>query len=376
MSRVRFRKSGKTEQYGFKVTMKAKLIAGFTLIVLLFTGAAVFHLQMQSEIERQISLQNGEIVKQQLAMQLKQEVQELAVIHAGIVVTRNDGKAGTYKEVEKSFMEHVKQTGETASTPEQRKWSATLNTVSGEFTATFHAALETLKATPADQAGRLLEQQFSLSQVHKDYIFEQIELFNDNYAQTAQAAMTKSDKLFEKVRAVSTYSVAAALLSAIVIAAWLTKSFLNPIRRMQQAMSLIGEGDLSHRIDSPSRDELGELGRSFDHMMDNVSGMLVRMRGIGTELNGKSTVFRGFSQSTAAANADILKAIGEIASGADQQAAFTEKSAYLVNELGREVSDIAHSADEMKRLGEQTDIHAKNGAETVSELRDAASRAD
>jgi methyl-accepting chemotaxis protein len=376
MSRTRLAISGGTKQVGFKVTMKSRLIAGFTLIVLLFSSAALFHMNMQAELERQFALQNGEVAKQRLAMRLKQEVQELAVIHAGLVVTRSESKVESYKEIEKSFMDHVKQLGETASTAEERKWSATLNTVSGEFIATFYAALETLHATPADQAGRLLDQQFSLSQVHKEYIFEQVDLFNDKYSNAAQTALTKTDELFAHTRSVALYSVAAAILSAIVIAALLIRSFLAPIKRMQRAMILIGDGDLSHRIDSPAHDELGLLGASFDQMMDNVSGMLVRLRGVGTDLNGRSAVFRGFSQTTASANADILKAIGEIAAGADQQAAFTEQSARLVTELGREVSDIARSADEMKRSSGTADAHAKKGADTVDELRQAADRAD
>lgn len=368
MTRKRFANFGGT----LKVTMKARLIAGFTVMVLVFAGAALFQSRMQSEIGGQIALQNGEVAKQQLAMRLKQEVQELAVIHAGLVVTRSDGQAARYGEIEASFAGHVRQIGETASSPEQRRWSATLNTVSGEFTATFHAALDTLRSAPADQVGRLLDQQFSASQVHKDYIFEQIDLFNDSYSAAALAAMAKSDELFARARSVAVYATSIALLSAIAIAVLLIRSFLAPIRRMQQAMGLIGQGDLCLRIDSRARDELGELGASFDRMMDNVSDMLVRMRGIGVELNDRSADFRSFSRSTAAANADILQAIGEIASGADQQAALTERSAELASALGREVKEIARSADEMKRLSHTTDEQTRVGTETVGELNDAA----
>ncbi|TNJ62770.1 methyl-accepting chemotaxis protein [Paenibacillus hemerocallicola] len=376
MKRKRFVKEGRRGMNS--VTMKAKLIASFAVIVAMFSGTASFHLHMQNEIGRQVTIQNAETEKSRMAMRLKQEVQELAVIHAGLVVTKQAGAEEQYAAVKKLFIEDVKRIGDTASSSDERKWKAKLDNVSGEFTATFDAALETLKAKTAagDDLSRQLEQQYALSQTHKEFIFELVEQFNVKYTEGAEHAVAESDRLFAEAKTVAAGTMAAALILAVAIAIMLIRSFLTPIKRMQRAMGLIGEGDLSHRIDSPARDELGLLGASFDHMMDNVSGMLVRLRGVGTDLNGRSAVFRGFSQTTAAANADILKAIGEIAAGADLQAAFTEKSAHLVAGLGREVSDIARSADEMKRFSETADAQAKNGADTVAELSQAAERAD
>ncbi|MDF2661157.1 MAG: methyl-accepting chemotaxis sensory transducer [Paenibacillus sp.] len=358
------------------VTMRFKLAAGFAAIVLALTGTVGFQTYMQAEIERQIALQNAETEKQLLAMKMKQEVLELASLHAGLVVTRQEDHAVSYEQIEKSFAEHVKQIADTASSPEERKWSATLVTVSGEFTSTFHAALDTLRSAPASEAGRLLDQQFSLSQVHKEYIFEQADLFNRKYTESAAASMQRSEQLSKQVKAIALYVSAAAVMLALLVSLYIIRSFQKPIHKMKQAMGLIGEGDLRHRIGSSAHDELGQLSRGFDKMMDNVSTMLVRMREIGVELNGRSSGFSRFAQTTSSVSSDVLEAIGEIAQGADQQASLVERSAQLVSELGSQIEAISRSADEMKRLSGQTGEYADQGAAKVSELQDAAETAD
>ncbi len=48
----------------------------------------------------------------------------------------------------------------------------------------------------------------------------------------------------------------------------------KPIKQLRKSALLIAEGELSHRADIKSRDEMGELGRAFNHMADRVERMV------------------------------------------------------------------------------------------------------
>ncbi|MFC1822346.1 sensor histidine kinase [Thermodesulfobacteriota bacterium] len=48
----------------------------------------------------------------------------------------------------------------------------------------------------------------------------------------------------------------------------------NPINRLRESAIRIAEGELSHRAEVKSRDEIGELGRSFNHMADQLERMI------------------------------------------------------------------------------------------------------
>ncbi|HWH14713.1 MAG TPA: HAMP domain-containing protein, partial [Miltoncostaeaceae bacterium] len=60
---------------------------------------------------------------------------------------------------------------------------------------------------------------------------------------------------------------AAALLAAMLLAFLLTRSVTRPLIRVKEAAGRAAEGDLTVRVDATAKDEIGELGRSFDAMI-------------------------------------------------------------------------------------------------------------
>jgi two-component system sensor histidine kinase CpxA len=48
----------------------------------------------------------------------------------------------------------------------------------------------------------------------------------------------------------------------------------NPVRKLQRSVELFGRGDLSARVRTRRRDELGDLGRTFDRMADRIQTLV------------------------------------------------------------------------------------------------------
>ncbi|HWH14899.1 MAG TPA: MCP four helix bundle domain-containing protein, partial [Miltoncostaeaceae bacterium] len=76
--------------------------------------------------------------------------------------------------------------------------------------------------------------------------------------------------------AASTYSTARvivftllgiALAISALIALLLTRAITGPLGRVKEAAGRAAEGDLTVRVDATAKDEIGELGRSFDAMI-------------------------------------------------------------------------------------------------------------
>jgi signal transduction histidine kinase len=64
------------------------------------------------------------------------------------------------------------------------------------------------------------------------------------------------------------------LLPAVLLCYWLAFHLSRPVRQLRQAVERFGEGDLSSRVNSRRRDELGELARTFDRMADRIELLL------------------------------------------------------------------------------------------------------
>ncbi len=68
------------------------------------------------------------------------------------------------------------------------------------------------------------------------------------------------------------------LLAAILLCYWLAFHLTRPLRQLQKAVERFGGGDLTARVHSERRDELGQLARTFDRMADRTETLLAAER--------------------------------------------------------------------------------------------------
>jgi signal transduction histidine kinase len=69
------------------------------------------------------------------------------------------------------------------------------------------------------------------------------------------------------------------ILSAVALICWsLAVSIASPLRDLARSVDSFGRGELSVRLHSRRRDEIGELSRSFDRMADRIGTLLTAER--------------------------------------------------------------------------------------------------
>ena len=117
----------------------------------------------------------------------------------------------------------------------------------------------------------------------------------------------------------------------------LIRSITIPVSRLQRAVVTLAEGDLRQRIQSRSNDELGQLSRGFDEMVQKVRGMLGQTRDIASSMMDSSLSFQQSAGVTASANEDIVVSISEISTGAESQSVLAEQNAKLIGDLENEL---------------------------------------
>ncbi|UQZ83045.1 Methyl-accepting chemotaxis protein McpC [Paenibacillus konkukensis] len=356
------------------LTFKVKLALGLTAMLALFVSVALYNLQQVGMMKAYLKQQNDKVELKLMALELKEMVQELNIIASGLEISKKADYIPTYNEKRKVFDGMITKIGDTASTPEQAKWRSQLISLTVDYTNTFDVAAKLVQEkslSPAD-LDKNMEYLYNESQRLMSDIFLNVDHFYIAYSEDAQEAIAGTEALLHRTELVMWAASALVFVAGAAIAALLIRSFARPIRRLQQAVHSIAAGDLRSRIGSSSRDELGELSRSFDRMADQVRGMIAGTRGIASTLSGHSGSLHRFSVSTAAANADIIRAIQEIASGADQQATQSEQGAYLISELEREIETISEYAATVQQKSREAALNTHTGSASMESLRQAA----
>lgn len=87
---------------------------------------------------------------------------------------------------------------------------------------------------------------------------------------SVQAAFTQVAGIVDVERRVL-WGIIALALAAGLVASWLiSRSLARPLNELRQAMAVVGAGDLDHEIRPRSRDEIGDLARSFAQMTEKL----------------------------------------------------------------------------------------------------------
>ncbi|GAB2722751.1 methyl-accepting chemotaxis protein [Paenibacillus thermoaerophilus] len=354
------------------ITLTHKLIAGYSVLLALFAVVSGLHLYRLGSLKDSFREQSVQEQRTRLAYELKQKVQEMNILLSGYLVGRDQKLIASYSARADEMKSLIEQVGATALTKEERDWRARL-TMTGEEYANMMALAETqLGHAQADSYVTILRHIHEGAQTHQETVFELVDRFIESYEANSTAAAAATLMQVEATEKQAVVAPLLALLLAAAIAAVMIRSYMKPIRRLQQAVGRLAEGDLRHRIGSSSNDELGLLSQQFDRMVENFSEMLRHTQRIAAALTTQAESFGRFSRTTAEANADTIRAIGEIAAGSDRQANEAERSHSCMLELDSRMKDIGRLAQTMMELSRDASCKSLDGAEAVDRLREAS----
>jgi signal transduction histidine kinase len=65
---------------------------------------------------------------------------------------------------------------------------------------------------------------------------------------------------------------------ALTAALWLSRSIIHPLYQLRESAVRLSQGNLSHRVSSTRKDEIGEVARAFNEMATQVQSMLEEQR--------------------------------------------------------------------------------------------------
>ncbi|PTT91756.1 methyl-accepting chemotaxis protein, partial [Pelomonas sp. HMWF004] len=138
-------------------------------------------------------------------------------------------------------------------------------------------------------------------------------------------------------------------------AAWvITRSITGPVRRASDAVTAVAGGDLTQRLHSDSRDELGQLLTMLDGMTQNLARMV-------------SGVRQGCDQLGVAA-AEIAQGNADLSARTESQASSLEQTAASVEQMASQIKANADNARQADQLAHHASEVAQAGGVAVGEV--------
>ncbi|NJP38666.1 methyl-accepting chemotaxis protein [Alkalicoccus luteus] len=157
-----------------------------------------------------------------------------------------------------------------------------------------------------------------------------------------------------------------------VLAGRITK----PIRALNEEVKHVAEGDLSRQLTVESRDETGELTKSFNVMVANLRSLVDSVKqSVNTSADAVEQL-SAVSEETMASSEEISRAIQDVADGATNAAASAEQSSQKTTDLSGQLTALASITASLNRQAREVQETNKTGSEQTNELQHKAKQTD
>lgn len=158
-----------------------------------------------------------------------------------------------------------------------------------------------------------------------------------------------------------------ALLIGIAAVMLIIRSILQPVRALKDAADHIRKGEIGGEIPVQTRDEIGELADTFNHMSRSLKAVARKNRDSAEQMAASAEeLTAAIDQATQAAD-QVARAVEEIASGAEKQMEGVQQSIKSLEEVNRGMEEISDLTAEVAGMTKEANQLAEEGRNFVEE---------
>ncbi|MBU8878588.1 methyl-accepting chemotaxis protein [Bacillus sp. FJAT-29790] len=190
---------------------------------------------------------------------------------------------------------------------------------------------------------------------------EETKSFSDQISQNMSNrimnAETELQAIFSKLLSVQIIIIIVLLIGSIFISFFFAKYFINPIKKLSDFLQKVADGDLTRKMDVQSKDEIGILFTSVNHMIDSLKAMANKMNHLIQEVENDSKILNEQVNVSSHVTNTVNAAMNDVANGSEQLAAdmvnistHVDNNDLAVRSMSERISKIVSHARETKSV--------------------------
>lgn len=162
------------------------------------------------------------------------------------------------------------------------------------------------------------------------------------------------------------------LIFAIAVSLIIASSISKPLNAIKSKMSEAKDGKLDVRYEDNSKDEISQIGNSFNEMISNIRFLVKQVDDSTTKVSAEAEKLTGTSSMTYKLAEQVTKAVEDITKGTlDQAEEAVQCVAYMnnlsegINSVESEINIVANTINDAKSLSEESleivnDLYSKS----------------
>lgn len=204
---------------------------------------------------------------------------------------------------------------------------------------------------------------------------EKINVFMENNLTYLSEDITEISEQMAKNAQMTIIIFIIGLILASIASFIISKNIGNHLKALEKNTKLIADGDLSKRIKTNQKDELGRVSLSFEHMRAHLHSLVSTIHDLSNQLLHTNKELSEIAIQTGESSKQIAYSIDEIASGVDQQSTDTNQILTSIHDTTTQVEEGNHFVKNTLEVASNSTATAQNGKvkvdKSIEQLKDS-----
>ncbi len=309
-----------------KIGMRLGL--GFGLVVALMIALTLLGITRMAEIQGYLDAITKEDMVQSVHVRaMEEEVLTIAIAVRNIVLSQDPAEtAGQIQRIEKlnaDYSKHAQELTKDVTTEKGKALLAKIAEYKISTTLAINKTMELAKLNKAAEASALLVKEVRPVQNKLLEYLQEMIVYED---QATTKNVDKAHATYETARIFMFSLAGAALLLAMLIAWFVTRSITRPLSEAVNVANQLSEGDLTAKIEVTSKDETGMLLAAMQNMVGKLTQIITEVRGAADNLSSASEEVSATAQSISQATSEQAASVEETSTSIEQMSASVKQN--------------------------------------------------
>ncbi len=172
-----------------------------------------------------------------------------------------------------------------------------------------------------------------------------------------------------------------AIFMGTLIAFFLSNNIVKSLRRLQYASTTIAEGNLTEHVTVTSKDELGELAKTFNIMSLDLRKIVKEVIDTASRLRTASEEISASAEEAMNASEQVSDSISQLACGASNQSKSMVETGVVINQLSLmskqiavNAENVSQSSEKAAKIAEQGVTESENAVNKIAEISEVTTQ--
>lgn len=351
------------------MSVKLKMTLSNVFVVCVLIGLSIYSLMALGSINKKSTVIEEEWLPNiQLASQINTLAANFRIKELQHVIAEDDASMAKYEKEAGEYQVQIeallKDIGELATVDEEKELISQIEFNWGQY-ATIHKQVMALsRADQIDEAMILLNGESKRLRDQLQDLCNELVNFSNEGAKTASA---NGDKEYANVSKAMIGINIVVIIIVITVSTLILISIVRPLSKLNLKLRELVDhgGDLTHKIEINSKDEIGKLASSTNDFIDNIRKILVEVKNSADGVENAGFKVIGYMN-------DLNEYVEETSATVEELAAGTEETAASAEEVSASANDIQSAIEQISAKAQNGQAAAEQISERASSLEESA----